>query len=123
MQRPQLASALAYVLLLLLILTWLAGVVAFLVDRSRLPLIAFLLAWILFVNIAIHPVFSTDHIYRTVAMSPNPPRLATPVDLFGGSDRAIAVAASGGGIQAAAWTARVLDRSRWRDGFRRAAFG
>jgi len=116
-QRPQLASALAYVLLLLLILTWLAGVVAFLVDRSRLPLVAFLLAWILIVNIAVHPVFSTDHIYRTVAISPNPPRLATPVELFGGSDRPIAVAASGGGIQAAAWTARVLTGLESATGF------
>ncbi len=107
-QRPELASALAYVLLLLLMLTWLTGFIAFLVDRSRLPLIAFFLVWILIVNTVIHPWFSTDHIYRTVAIAANPPRLASPRDLFGGTGRPIAVAVSGGGIQAAAWAARVL---------------
>ena len=38
-QRPEYASTLGYVLLLVLMLTWVGGVVAFLFDRGRLPLV------------------------------------------------------------------------------------
>jgi hypothetical protein len=65
-QRPELASTLAYVLLLLLVLTWGIGFLAFLFDRGRVPLIVIGGTWILFVNLVLHHVFSTDHIYRTV---------------------------------------------------------
>jgi hypothetical protein len=116
-QRPELASALAYVLLLQLMLTWLTGVAAFLFDRWRVPLVVLLLAWIVVVNTVIHRVFSTDHIYRTVTMDSTPPPLASPSDLLSGEDRPIVVAASGGGIQAAAWTARVLTGLRDVPGF------
>ena len=105
--RPQLASALAYVLLLQLILTWLAGFAAFLFDRSRAPLFVYVLIWFLIVNWLLHPLFSTDHVYRTAAMPQAPARIA-PADLLGTEPVSIVVAASGGGIQSAAWTARVL---------------
>ena len=70
--RPQLASALAYVLLLQLILTWLAGFAAFLFDRSRAPLFVYVAIWLLIVNWVMHPVWSTDHVYRTAVMSAVP---------------------------------------------------
>jgi len=105
--RPQLASALAYVLLLQLILTWLAGFAAFLFDRSRAPLFVYVAIWFLIVNWLMHPLWSTDHVYRTTAMPPAPERVA-PAALLGGEPISILVAASGGGIQSAAWTARVL---------------
>jgi hypothetical protein len=73
-QRPELASTLAYVLLLLLVLTWLIGFLAFLCDRGRVPLIVIAGIWILFVNLVLHHAFSTDHIYRTVE-----PGAATPL--------------------------------------------
>jgi hypothetical protein len=106
-QRPNLASALAYLLLLQLILTWLAGFAAFLFDRSRAPLFVYVAIWFLIVNWLMHPLFSTDHVYRTAAMPPAPERV-TPAALLGNEPVSIVVAASGGGIQSAAWTARVL---------------
>jgi hypothetical protein len=105
--RPQLASALAYVLLLQLILTWLAGFAAFLFDRSRAPLFVYVAIWFLIVNWVMHPVWSTDHVYRTAVVSQSPERLG-PAALLGGDPVSIVVAASGGGIQSAAWTTRVL---------------
>jgi hypothetical protein len=105
--RPQLASALAYLLLLQLILTWLAGFAAFLFDRSRAPLFVYVAIWFLIVNWLLHPLFSTDHVYRTAAMPQAPARIA-PAALLGAEPVSIVVAASGGGIQSAAWTARVL---------------
>ena len=105
--RPQLASALAYVLLLQLILTWLAGFAAFLFDRSRAPLFVYLALWFVIVNWLMHPLWSTDHVYRTAPMPSAPERIA-PAALLGSEPISIVVAASGGGIQSAAWTARVL---------------
>ena len=105
--RPQLASALAYLLLLQLILTWLAGFAAFLLDRSRAPLFVYVAIWFLIVNWVMHPVWSTDHVYRT-AMIPESPERIEPATLLGGDPASIVVAASGGGIQSAAWAARVL---------------
>ncbi len=105
--RPQLASALAYVLLLQLILTWLAGFAAFLFDRSRAPLFVYVAIWLLLVNWLMHPLWSTDHVYRTAAMPAEPVRVA-PAALLGNEPVSILIAASGGGIQSAAWTARVL---------------
>ena len=63
-ERPVLASALAYVLLLLLVLTWLVGVATFLVDRSRVPLVVVAVVWALVVNTALDRFFPTDHVYR-----------------------------------------------------------
>jgi hypothetical protein len=105
--RPRLASALAYLLLLQLILTWLAGFAAFLFDRSRAPLFVYVAIWLLIVNWVMHPVWSTDHVYRTAVIPQSPERIE-PAALLGGDAVSIVVAASGGGIQSAAWTARVL---------------
>ena len=105
--RPQLASALAYLLLLQLILTWLAGFAAFLFDRSRAPLFVYVAIWFLIVNWVMHPVWSTDHVYRTATI-PQAPERIEPATLLSSDSVAIVVAASGGGIQSAAWTARVL---------------
>lgn len=114
--RPELASTLAYVLLILLVLTWLIGFLAFLFDRGRVPLIVIGGLWILFVNLVLHHAFSTDHIYRTVE-----PREATdliqPTELLVAGQPTIVVAASGGGIQAAAWTAQTLNAMRAEPGF------
>ena len=114
--RPGIASTLSYVLLLQLVLTWLSGFAAFVLDRSRAPLFAFLLIWVVVVNTVIDPACSTDHVYRTTIFTQAPDRL-TPNELLGGTGP-IVVAASGGGIQAAAWTAEVLSELDRIDGFR-----
>ena len=103
--RSSLSSALAYALLLQLLLTWLLGFLIFLFDRGRIPLVVILGAWVLVVNLFLHHFWSTDHIYRTVKAEQEPvlPAVAT---LLPPDRPSIVVAASGGGIQAAAWTAR-----------------
>lgn len=117
-QRPEFASTLTYVLLLNLVLTWFVGFAAFLLDRSRVPLVAYLVLWAVVVSYGVDRVFSTDHIYRTVDMPKAVPPLAAAADLLRGSDPVVLIAASGGGIQAAAWTARVVTGLEDVDGFR-----
>src|SRR5207247_358032 len=100
---PNYFSTLAFVLLLILVLCWLASGVAFFVDRYRVPLLLPLLAL---------PILTawlpwSDHVYRTElhdeGYSP------TAAEVLGLSEApVIVVAANGGGIQAAAWAARVL---------------
>ncbi len=103
-----LASALTYVLLLQLLLTWALGLAAFLLDRTRVPLAVYFVIWIVVVDTVIDRVFPTDHIYRTVELADEPLPRATPSELLSGSEPAVLIAVSGGGIQAAAWAARVL---------------
>jgi hypothetical protein len=116
--RPVLASTLAYALLLVLALTWLAGLIAFMFDRVRLPLFFLLLIWIVVVTYGIDYLSSTDHIYRTVPFHSSAPAFDDLSQLFDGTETPIVVAASGGGIQAAAWTARVMTALDTIDGFR-----
>ena len=112
-----LASALTYVLLLQLVLTWALGLAAFLLDRTRAPLAVYFVLWIVVVDTVIDRVFSTDHIYRTVELAAAPPARATPSALLKGPEPAVLIAVSGGGIQAAAWTARVLTGLKEESGF------
>src|SRR5262249_8105655 len=96
-------STLACVLLLALMLCWMLAGTAFFVDRYRVPVLAtvfaipFVTAWVPW----------SDHVYRTVprygVVSPMPHQV-----LNLGADTPILIAATGGGIQASAWTAQVL---------------
>ena len=115
--RPALASALAFVLLLVLMLTWLTGFAVFLFDRLRIPLVLLFTTWVLIVTYFIDPVFPTDHIYKTESLEDASPP-AELSQLFAGTGTPIVVAASGGGIQAAAWTARVMTALDGISGFR-----
>jgi hypothetical protein len=107
-QRPRLASALTYALLLTLSLTWLAAFAGFLLDRTRVPLTVYVVVWMLIVNLVIDRIFPTDHIYRTAPLPLDAPGRASAATVLDDTSPAIFVAASGGGIQAAAWTTRVL---------------
>jgi hypothetical protein len=98
--------ALTSVLLLLLLLGWGLSGLSFFFDAFRVPL--FLVLAVGFVIAAQLP--ASDHYYG-VARLPGPrPAPPTPAEtlLAAGRERVIVVAANGGGIQAAAWTARVL---------------
>src|SRR3954470_22239448 len=100
---------LAYVLLLQLILCWVLAGVAFFLDRYRIPLALPIAALVIVTGTS----GGSDHYFKTMAswgservspteaLSAHPPGAAAPRS-------AIIVAANGGGIQAAAWTARVL---------------
>lgn len=108
--------ALGYVLLLAILATWLLTGAAFWLDRYRVPPLAALAA----VSFAGYFVAATDHYYRVAPVPARlacrqpqlPParaleawRAALPPDV---PPRMTVVAISGGGIAAAAWTARVL---------------
>ena len=87
-------------------LTWLYGFLAFVFDRTRAPLLVFVLIWMAILHFGIGTLVTTDVQYQTYDVA----RARTPAAaaLSTGTTRPIVVAASGGGIQAAAWTARVL---------------
>jgi hypothetical protein len=96
---------LACVLLLLLMVCWLLDGLTFFFDRYRLPSLAVLGAVALIVGVL--PLPGGDHVYRTMEHPPDASPWAHEV-LRIGSRTPILIAATGGGIQAAAWTARVL---------------
>ncbi len=98
-------STLACVLLLVLMICWLAVGLTFFLDRYRLPVL--LVAAVAAFLIGLLPLPGSDYVYRTWPherdSSPWPHEV-----LNAGSRTPILVAVTGGGIQAAAWAARVL---------------
>jgi len=100
---------LVYVLLLILIACWLLSAVAFFLDRYRMPI---LLPLALLVTITgLGWPWISDHYFQLRPAESAPP---TPAQAFRARPAnapvhsAVVVAANGGGIQAAAWTARTL---------------
>ncbi len=97
---------LAYVLLLLMLLCWALAGMAFFLDRYRVPI--FLPFALLFAMASLFP--QSDYYY--FLMNGQEQRTLLPRTVMKAGDptrsSAVVIAASGGGIQAAAWTARVL---------------
>lgn len=106
--------AIAYVLLVLLVTNWILSMAAFQLDRFRVPLLLPLAILCTIGNSALR----SDHYYsvqRGIAIkSINPALVLTASSRVGKPSlkhphgRVVVVATAGGGIQAAAWTARVL---------------
>jgi predicted acylesterase/phospholipase RssA len=101
--------ALAYLLLFAIVLCWGLSALTFFFDRYRFPLISVLALVILVTPFA--PI--SDHFFRVVSLDHQIGRLSTPTEVLrrrlgGPHKRLIFVATAGGGIQAAAWTVRVL---------------
>lgn len=108
--------ALFFVVLLLMLLCWGLSGLSFWLDRYRVPVLLALL------GIAI---VTSPNYYYSVESDKKLESLTPDIVIKGGvnSRRIIVVAAEGGGIQAAAWTARVLTglQSQFRDqGFAKA---
>jgi predicted acylesterase/phospholipase RssA len=107
---PASVPALAFLLLFGIVLCWILGGLAFFLDRYRVPL----LSSIALLTLATGLVPQSDHIYRIERESSGKtPWRMQPSDVVrkraaGGRNRIVLVATAGGGIQAAAWTARVL---------------
>jgi hypothetical protein len=106
-ERGSKVPALVYLLALLTLPTWALAGAAFFLDRHRVPVLvvpAFLLGLSL--------LWPTDHFFDTRPRTTTPMTAvrAQPADLVRRLDgcRLTAVAASGGGIRAAGWTAQVL---------------
>jgi len=100
-----LAPTVTSIVLLLLLSGWALAGVAFFVDRYRTPLVTVALAAALTTG----SWSRTDYVVPTGPESATSYQLATPghvLKAFG--DRPLVIAAAGGGIQAGAWTARVL---------------
>jgi hypothetical protein len=99
------APSLAYVLLLVMVACWGLSGGAFFLDRYRVPILLPLGLWWLITS----QVFPSDHYYLVQdgvsQVTPIPPGEL----IQKGTGRAIVVAAQGGGIQAAGWTAKVLE--------------
>jgi predicted acylesterase/phospholipase RssA len=92
------------IVLLLFLSGWVLAAITFFFDRYRTPLFTIALVAAVTSGSWSH----TDYTVATVA-KPEPYALATPgqvMSVFG--DRPLVIAAAGGGIQAGAWTARVL---------------
>jgi hypothetical protein len=106
--------AIGYVLLLLLVINWILSMAAFFLDRFRVPL----LLPLAILCVAGNSALRSDHYYfvqRGVSIktiSPvavlTAPRRVSPVSREHPHGRVVVIATAGGGIQAAAWTARVL---------------
>jgi hypothetical protein len=102
--------ALALILLLLMMICWSFSSLTFLLDRYRVPLVLAVIAisWIL------GSFRQNDHFYEALFRAQDPPKvpgstvLNTRLIDAQPNEPVILVAATGGGIQASAWTARVL---------------
>lgn len=99
-------AVLLQVILLLLLGCWLLSGVSFYFDRFRVPV----LLPLALVLLGTTQFGSSDHAYHTLAREMNSgPALPKPQARFAAApDHVIAIAAAGGGIQAAGWTAQVL---------------
>jgi predicted acylesterase/phospholipase RssA len=106
--KPSVVPALGFLLLFVIVVCWFLGAITFFFDRYRVPFVAFLAV----LSLATTYAPESDHFYR-VELGQGPPPLLRPSQVVAdlgtrGHKRVIAVATAGGGIQAAAWTARVL---------------
>jgi hypothetical protein len=113
---PRLPSfpAVAYVLTLLLVLSWALPAFSFALDKYRLPILLVVLpAWLV-----LHQIAAPDHHYQLQARPPAIPEPPSATALLaerlgrsvegGGGQPLVVVMASGGGITASLWTATVL---------------
>lgn len=108
--------ALMYLLLLLMLLTTVGAGAAFFLDRFRIPLLLGVLGWLL-ITVGTKPghTFEVERVAggrggQTVIEMPMPAQTVEPWLAKQKADRPtlVIVCASGGGIQASAWTASVL---------------
>lgn len=104
--EPPLVPTLSNVMLLVMLLCWLFSGLAFFLDRYRVPVLVPVLVWLGLTAYApwsdyFYPVTERGQATRGVQSVASP-------DGEAAEESIIVVAANGGGIQAAAWTARVL---------------
>jgi hypothetical protein len=102
-------TAIVYILLLLTWLCWILSGLAFFLDKYRIPILAALI--IFFLIAAWWP--ASDHYFQLSPIPKGSDQAVTSEYVLAERPRAaerpiIVVSANGGGIQSAAWTARVL---------------
>jgi predicted acylesterase/phospholipase RssA len=93
------------VILLLLLACWLLSGLSFFFDRFRILVLLPIVVWL---GVTSH-LGTSDHVFHTSNRPAQAPAIPNPqTKLAGAPDHIIAIAAAGGGIQAAAWTSQVL---------------
>jgi patatin-like phospholipase len=117
---PPRIPTLCLLLVLAMLACWALSGLTFLFDRHRVPLLSLLVAYGTIMSV----VPWNDHFFPTLpyAGTPAPTPTAAAVLRPRANKPAIVIAAEGGGIQAAAWTARVIrelqrDSENCGDGF------
>jgi len=102
--KPPLIPTLSYAMLLAMLLCWALSGLAFFFDRYRIPVLIPLVAWLAFTSY--FPGMKSDYYYPVIEPAQ---ASGSPAATKASEDHSIiVVAANGGGIQAAAWAARVL---------------
>lgn len=101
--------ALSYLLLFAIVVCWGLSALTFFFDRYRFPLVSALA--ILSLATTFTPI--SDHFFRVVSLNHPIQRMFRPAELLrqklaGPQKRLVFIVTAGGGIQAAAWTVRVL---------------
>ena len=102
--KPRSVPSLIAPLMSVLILGWAGFTADFFLARWHIPLLLIVAAGGLINSF----IPWSDHTYEMIPRDPDPAPTPFEVLTAGGRRRAVAVASTGGGIQAAAWTARVL---------------
>ena len=103
--KPRTIPALVAPLMMTLILGWAGAGVEFFLAKWHIPLLL-IVALVAAIN---GKLPGADHTYEMVERSNAKAPLPVEVLTAGGKECAIVVAAAGGGIQAAAWTTKVLE--------------
>ena len=111
---PAYPPALCSILFLLAFLVWAFNGLCFYFDYWRIPLLT--CSVLIALSAGFAPIRFHGYEFRAWPM-PRPPVRLEPEDLVRGEPRVIIVAAEGGGIQAAAWTAEILMRLSAIPGF------
>ena len=96
--------SLAYVCLALVVLSWILSALTFFFDRWRVPLLLIVVLW----TLAVGRSTETDYYYRVSVDPHNQVVFPKPADILNQKSRPVIIATAGGGIQAAAWTAKVI---------------
>ena len=97
------APSLAYLLLLMMVVCWGVSGAAFFLDLYRIPvLIPLALLWTF-----TSQVLPSDHYY--VVFDGSRPTIPPAELIRKGTERVLVIGTAGGGIQAAAWTAKVIE--------------
>ena len=104
LDQPSSVPTLSYVMLLLMLFCWGMSGLAFFLDRFRVPVLIPLVAWLVVTS----SVPWSDFYYKAIDATPVARVTQQTATVRDGADTIVVVAASGGGIQAAAWTAQVL---------------
>lgn len=112
--KPKTVPALASFVLLVMMVTWLLGGVAFTLDTWNIPTLLIVVIY----GVVTALTSPADHVYHLVPLDSAPAPNPADTLLASGDSCAIVVAAEGGGIQAAAWAAQVLEGLRAKFGTR-----